>query len=89
MVNCYPPISIFYWIYILFSKAKPLVYYAEKLLQVPADIQFFFHAGETNWMGTSSDENLVCELKFYFSFELSIKLYLFTSLYIFRLMLSY
>ncbi|XP_070499820.1 adenosine deaminase 2-like [Chironomus tepperi] len=41
------------------DKSKPLVYYAEKLLQVPEDIQFFFHAGETNWMGTPSDENLI------------------------------
>jgi adenosine deaminase CECR1 len=44
---------------ILASTGRPLIDFAEKLLKYPSDIQFFFHAGETNWMGTSSDENLV------------------------------
>lgn len=32
--------------------------YAERLLQLPDEIKFFFHAGETTWFG-SVDENLV------------------------------
>lgn len=30
------------------------------MLSIPDGIKFFFHAGETNWYGTTSDENLVC-----------------------------
>ncbi len=33
--------------------------YAERLLKLPNNINFYFHAGETNWSGMSSDENLV------------------------------
>lgn len=38
---------------------RPLIEYAEELLKYPENINFYFHAAETNWMGTSSDENLV------------------------------
>lgn len=38
---------------------RPLIDFAERLLKFPEEIQFYFHAGETNWLGTSSDENLV------------------------------
>lgn len=38
--------------------APNLVGLAEHLLRIPEDIQFFYHAGETNWFG-SIDENLV------------------------------
>lgn len=38
---------------------RPLKEFAETLLKLPEDIQFFFHAGETNWSGTKSDENLI------------------------------
>lgn len=38
--------------------APRLVSFAEHILQLPNEIQFFFHAGETNWFG-SVDENLV------------------------------
>lgn len=38
--------------------APGLVAFAEHILQLPDDINFFFHAGETNWFG-SVDENLV------------------------------
>lgn len=40
------------------DKSPDLVDLAEKLLQIPDDINFFYHAGETNWYG-SIDENLV------------------------------
>lgn len=42
---------------------RPLTDYIKKLLSLPEDIQFFFHAGETNWNGKSSDENLVSRLR--------------------------
>ncbi|XP_055314975.1 adenosine deaminase 2-like [Sitodiplosis mosellana] len=38
--------------------APGLVSFAEHILQLPDDIKFFFHAGETNWFG-SVDENLI------------------------------
>lgn len=37
-----------------------IINFADKLLQLPEEINFFFHAGETNWFG-STDENLVNE----------------------------
>lgn len=38
---------------------RPLVDFIEPLLKLPKDINFYFHAGETNWYGTSIDENLI------------------------------
>lgn len=38
--------------------SPPLVSFAERILQLPDGMKFFFHAGETNWYG-STDENLV------------------------------
>lgn len=38
--------------------APKLVDLVENLLQIPEEIPFFYHAGETNWFG-SIDENLV------------------------------
>ncbi|XP_032599376.1 adenosine deaminase 2 isoform X2 [Drosophila grimshawi] len=38
---------------------RPLLDFAEPLLKMPEDINFYFHAGETNWFGTSIDENLI------------------------------
>lgn len=35
-----------------------LINFVENLLQVPKEINFYMHAGETNWFG-SIDENLV------------------------------
>lgn len=43
--------------------APGLVSFAEHILQLPDDIRFFFHAGETNWFG-SVDENLVIVISF-------------------------
>lgn len=40
------------------DKALPLITFVEQILQLPKDIKLFFHAGETNWFG-STDENLV------------------------------
>ncbi|KAH8307296.1 hypothetical protein KR044_009187 [Drosophila immigrans] len=37
----------------------PLIDFVEPLLKMPLDINFYFHAGETNWYGTSIDENLL------------------------------
>lgn len=38
---------------------RPLSDFVEQLLQVPDTIDFYFHAGETNWYGSSVDENLI------------------------------
>lgn len=46
------------------DEGRPLKDFAHKLLQLPPDINFFFHAGETNWNGMSTDENLVKRLNF-------------------------
>lgn len=45
---------------------RPLRDFTAKLLSLPDSIKFFLHAGETNWFGSSSDENLVnFNLQFY------------------------
>lgn len=42
------------------DKGFPLDYFADLLRDAANDdIHFFFHAGETNWLGSSTDENLV------------------------------
>ncbi|XP_045523079.1 adenosine deaminase 2-A-like [Pieris brassicae] len=38
---------------------RPIKDFLKELSTEAEDIDFFFHAGETNWYGTSSDENLV------------------------------
>ncbi|XP_045490443.1 adenosine deaminase 2-like [Pieris rapae] len=40
------------------DKGKPLKDFLP-LLAAQDDLQYFFHGGETNWFGTSTDENLV------------------------------
>lgn len=40
------------------DKGKPLTEFADKLNSVDRDVRFFFHAGETNWNGQSTDLNL-------------------------------
>lgn len=37
---------------------KPLKDFIPELLNTPNSLEYFFHAGETNWYGTTSDENL-------------------------------
>ncbi|XP_036336591.1 adenosine deaminase 2-like [Rhagoletis pomonella] len=41
------------------AEGRPLRDYARELLAVQDDINFYFHAGETNWYGSSIDENLL------------------------------
>ncbi|XP_016937520.4 adenosine deaminase 2-A [Drosophila suzukii] len=38
---------------------RPLRDFVDELLTIPEDIDFYFHAGETNWFGASVDENLI------------------------------
>ncbi|XP_030385308.1 adenosine deaminase 2-A [Scaptodrosophila lebanonensis] len=38
---------------------RPLKEFISELLAVPESIDFYFHAGETNWYGSSVDENLI------------------------------
>ncbi|KAH8378941.1 hypothetical protein KR009_002206 [Drosophila setifemur] len=38
---------------------RPLKDFTDELLSIPEDIDFYFHAGETNWFGSSVDENLI------------------------------
>merc|ERR1711860_163903 len=41
---------------------RPLIDFADQLIEfskTPPDIPFFFHAGETNWQGVSTDINIV------------------------------
>ncbi|KYN30163.1 Adenosine deaminase CECR1 [Trachymyrmex cornetzi] len=40
------------------DKGKPLIEFADKLKSVDPSIPFFFHSGETNWNGESTDLNL-------------------------------
>lgn len=41
------------------DKGEPLVKFADQLNSVDPKINFFFHAGETNWNGISTDLNLL------------------------------
>lgn len=41
------------------DKGYTLLNFAEKLQALGKEAPFFFHAGETNWYGHSTDENLV------------------------------
>ncbi|XP_012286302.1 adenosine deaminase 2 [Orussus abietinus] len=41
------------------DKGKPLSYFANDLSKLSDGIKYFFHAGETDWYGTSTDQNVV------------------------------
>ncbi|XP_076679595.1 adenosine deaminase 2 [Andrena cerasifolii] len=41
------------------DKGNTLKYFADIMTDAGPDMNFFFHAGETNWYGASTDENLV------------------------------
>ncbi|XP_032662640.1 adenosine deaminase 2-like [Odontomachus brunneus] len=41
------------------DKGQPLTTFADKLNAVDPQIQFFFHAGETDWNGLSTDMNIL------------------------------
>ncbi|KMQ83994.1 adenosine deaminase cecr1-like protein [Lasius niger] len=47
------------WEKIQEDKGEPLIKFADKLNAVSTKIKFFFHAGETNWNGLSTDLNLL------------------------------
>ncbi|XP_067647328.1 adenosine deaminase 2-like isoform X2 [Eurosta solidaginis] len=38
---------------------RPLKKFIPQLLKMPDDIDFYFHAGETDWYGSTVDENLI------------------------------
>ncbi|XP_055626859.1 adenosine deaminase 2-like [Toxorhynchites rutilus septentrionalis] len=41
------------------DKRRPLLDFVPEFLKLPESIQFFFHAGETNWFGMKSDANMI------------------------------
>ncbi|XP_055617009.1 adenosine deaminase 2-like [Toxorhynchites rutilus septentrionalis] len=41
------------------DKRIPLLEFVPELLKLPESIQFFFHAGETNWFGMEPDSNMI------------------------------
>lgn len=41
------------------DKGRTLQYFVNVIKNTDPDVKFFFHAGETNWLGASTDENLV------------------------------
>lgn len=41
------------------DKGQPLIVFANKLRNLDPSIDYFFHAGETDWYGSSTDENLI------------------------------
>lgn len=63
---------------------RPLLDFTEKLLSLPDSIKFFLHAGETNWFGSSVDENLVCLNPFLIFSSTSTELMLHAKLYMFH-----
>ncbi|KAK2584714.1 hypothetical protein KPH14_007047 [Odynerus spinipes] len=41
------------------DKGEPLIVFADKLRSLDPPIDYFFHAGETNWYGSNTDENVI------------------------------
>ncbi|KAG5677979.1 hypothetical protein PVAND_007691 [Polypedilum vanderplanki] len=71
------------------DKGRPLIEYAERFLKYPSDIKFFFHAGETNWMGTTSDENLVKKNSFCIFYKIRAILNTFSSILLSCILIEY
>lgn len=57
-----------------------LATFAERILQLPDDLQLFLHTAETNWYG-GADENLVNFEFVTILFEMCVMHYLFSFLY--------
>ncbi|XP_058461403.1 adenosine deaminase 2-like [Malaya genurostris] len=38
---------------------RPLIDFVPQLLMLPDSVRFFFHAGETNWYGMRTDQNMI------------------------------
>uniref|UniRef100_D3TQW4 Adenosine deaminase n=1 Tax=Glossina morsitans morsitans TaxID=37546 RepID=D3TQW4_GLOMM len=56
--SAYPNIVIGFDLVGQEDKGRPLIDFIEIFKEIPDTIKFFFHAGETNWYGTSTDLNL-------------------------------
>lgn len=41
------------------DNGNTLEYFSDIISKADHNVKFFFHAGETNWYGSSTDENLV------------------------------
>ncbi|ESO92007.1 hypothetical protein LOTGIDRAFT_163013 [Lottia gigantea] len=64
LIVAYPDLMAGYDLIFQEGKSNPHVYYINELMlpssySPPIDLRFFFHSGETNWQGTSIDENLI------------------------------
>lgn len=45
------------------DKGRPLIDFSKEILKLPSTINFYFHAGETNWNGLTDDNLVRCDDK--------------------------